>query len=205
MLRQVRGARSGARPGSICPQPYLRSVNAMLGNAWLRFCAGPAAAHGSILLPPTALAPAAPDAEPVDPVERLSAACLKQGRLHVEKGRLPEALAWFDRALALQPDLGIAKFCRAMVLADLGRPDEAAVSLEGSLGRTADDAPARIQTARLMARHGQYDAALRVLGPALHLKPHLASRILADGDFRALRDHPHFLALVGALPADPVA
>lgn len=138
-------------------------------------------------------------AEPEDPVERLALSCLKHGRRASDEGKLEDALAWFDRALTLQADLGIAQFCRAMVLADLGRADEAYVALEASLGRTADDAAARVQFARLCARHGHYDQALRILGPAVAAKPHLAAKLADDRDFAALRDHPYFLQVLGAI------
>lgn len=174
------------------------------GAASWSFCAGPAAAHGMIPVfaePPRAppAAPAVVPVEPEDPVARLALSCLRQGRAAVAADRLPDALAWFERALALKPDMRIAQFCRAMVLADLDRPEDAYVALEASLGREEDDAPARIQYARLLARHGHYDASIRLLGPAIVAKPHLAPRIAEDNDFRALRDHPFFLQMVGAL------
>ena len=181
------------------------------GTASWSFCAGPAAAYGMIplvaapTLPPSAAParaaapPVAVPVEPEDPVARLALTCLREGRAAVAEKRLPEALAWFERSLALQPDMRIAQFCRAMVLADLDRPEDAYVALEASLGRDGDDAPARIQYARLLARHGHYDASIRLLGPAIVAKPHLAPRIAEDADFRALRDHPFFLQMVGAL------
>lgn len=134
-----------------------------------------------------------------DAVEKLALACLHHGRAAAKDHQLHQALAWFDRALHLEPGLGIAHFCRGMVLADLGRHEEAADAVEQSLGRAADDFAARIQYSRLLARNGHYDSALRMLGPALRAKPHLAAQVLADRDFSAMRDHPHFLQLVGAL------
>lgn len=165
-------------------------------------CAGPAAAVGFGVLPPRPPTPVEEPpraAAPEDPAERLALSCLRHGRAAVDARDLPTALAWFDRALAVKPDAGIAHFCRAMVLADLGRHDEAAVALEASLGRGADDAAARIQFARLCARHGHYDHALRILGPAVTAKPHLAERIAQDNDFRAMRDHPFFLQMLGTI------
>lgn len=186
-------------------------------RAWM-YCAGPAAAFAAPILPhddgairrsgaargepPEARETPSFDARgapALSPSERLAHSCLKHGRAASEEGQHEEALAWFERALVLAPHLGIAQFCRAMTLADLGRADEAADALEASLGREADDAPARIQFARLCARHGHYDAAIRLLGPALSANPRLADRVANERDFRALRDHPFFLQMVGVI------
>ena len=176
-------------------------------EAW-RHCVGPAAASGAFpppppppqAPPPASPPPEAPAEQAGDAVARLARECLRHGRAAAEARRLEEALAWFDRALALDAGLGIAHFCRAMILADLGRPDEAHDALERSTdGRGREDAPARVQLARLLARHGHYTQSLRVLGPALSARPELAELVQQDRDFRSMRDHPFFLQMVGAI------
>jgi tetratricopeptide (TPR) repeat protein len=52
---------------------------------------------------------------------------------HAKAGRTDDALAWLDKAVALQPHYCYAYFQKAKLLADLGRADEARGTLTAGI------------------------------------------------------------------------
>jgi tetratricopeptide (TPR) repeat protein len=56
------------------------------------------------------------------------------GNLALERGDWPEALSAYDRAAAMDPDLGEAHYGRSLALGQLGRPQEACGAERAALG-----------------------------------------------------------------------
>lgn len=177
-------------------------------------CAGPAAAHSLPLLVPVSPArtvpvvevpPSGPATAATLPVPDLAdmddpaAHCLLLGRQATMQHDLHHALQWFDRAVVHAPDLGIAHFCRALCLLDIGMESEAKAAFERALRCDPRDGAVRIQLARIHARTGRSDLATLVVGPALVAAPDLADALAEDPAFAALRDHPHWLQMLGRL------
>lgn len=146
------------------------------------------------------------------------------GNFHARTGRPDLALALFDRALALRPDLHEAEINRAVVLPRLGRAGEAAAALRQREAALAS-AP-RYWTTRAAAEVAQHDlaGAARSFDEALRREPgnaraargrarmalergepdavarHERALALAPGDPQLLRDYAN--ALAGAGRAD---
>jgi Flp pilus assembly protein TadD len=177
-------------------------------------CAGPAALAG-LVAPPQAAADTPrptttttttttrphPRTVPVaaDEAEREALHCLQEGRAAAARGALDEAVPWFDRALRLEPAMGVAHLCRALCLLDLGRDDDAAHALGLAMHHAPAEPHARVGMARVCAAAGMTPVALDLLGGALAARPSLSGDVLADPAFAALRDHPHLLQMAGAL------
>lgn len=91
--------------------------------------------------------------------------------LKLRQGRLAEAVALYDRALAAKPDLEIAARQRLLALAHLGRGEEALAELEAALDAHPDDANAHRQLAEAQALLGQRPAAVATLLAAVDRLP----------------------------------
>lgn len=129
------------------------------------------------------------------------------GNFHARTGRPDLALALFDRALALRPDLHEAEINRAVVLPRLGRAGEAAAALTRREGVLAN--VPRYWTTRAAAEvaHEYYAGAARSYDTALRREPGNAraargrARVaLERGEANAVEQHERALA---ANPGDP--
>jgi protein O-mannosyl-transferase len=98
---------------------------------------------------------------------------LSLGRTLAGKGRLGEALAHFEAALADRPSSVDAERDLARVLASIGRPGDAVSHLEHVVEVRPDMAEARVELALLLASQGQSDAAIAEYQRALTLQPDL--------------------------------
>ena len=85
--------------------------------------------------------------------------------------RPAEALANFDRAIALQTDFADAHGARANALADLGRRDEALAAYDEALKLKPDSAADWCNRGNLLADLGRSDAALASFDRAVALQP----------------------------------
>ncbi len=59
------------------------------------------------------------------------------GRVLIEQKRFPEAIRWFDAALARNSTLGEAAYCKAIAMMSLQPPDLAGAAAAGRMARTA--------------------------------------------------------------------
>jgi tetratricopeptide (TPR) repeat protein len=78
-----------------------------------------------------------------------------------------QALAAYDRALALHRDDVALHLNRGNLLLDLGRPAEAEAAFAAALALDPDHAEARLNLGRALFRQGRYEAALEPLGAVL--------------------------------------
>lgn len=89
------------------------------------------------------------------------------GARHLTAGDAPKALAWFERALSVDPDLIETHNNRAAALMQLGRFAEA----KESLATRPQDAGALVLLGNLALAEGRYDEARVALEKARHLAP----------------------------------
>jgi anaphase-promoting complex subunit 3 len=87
------------------------------------------------------------------------------------RGRLNDARAYLDRAVALAPSNTMARFKRASVTASLGRIDEAIQQLEELRDTLPREAPVYYLLGQLHAHQGRLASAVSMLRVALDLAP----------------------------------
>ena len=124
---------------------------------------------------------------------------LRAAQVCAKVKRYAEALKHLDGALALEPDLAVAHFCRGVCLGGLARHEEALGPLRRAHQLDPREGSYRYELARACARLGRTAEAIRALAPVVHAAPEMAEDMLKDDAFRALRDHPVFLSLVGVI------
>jgi tetratricopeptide (TPR) repeat protein len=108
-----------------------------------------------------------------------------------------DALADYDRSLALRPDDPDTLSNRAAAYAGLGRIDEARADLEHSLTQRPNDPTALYNLACFHSLSGDAPAALAALTPAIAQDESNRALAQTDPDFAPLRADPAFRALVG--------
>lgn len=100
-----------------------------------------------------------------------AAAWVEKGRLLARLERNSSALAAFDRALQLDPDLESAWMRKALLLDELERVEQALAAYEGLLDRHPGHAAGWSNRAGLLMREGRFDDALHSLDHALECDP----------------------------------
>ena len=109
-------------------------------------------------------------------------------RILQKRGRQEDALAAFDRALALEPKRSGTRVERAFCLAKLGRADEAAAYLEQTIAEIPEDKALHSDLARLLYDNGRYDRAVAVCRSMLEKEPkHAAGLAILAASLLALR------------------
>lgn len=88
--------------------------------------------------------------------------------------RFDEAIACYDRVIALQPNHGDAHVNRANALANLGRHEEALAGYARALSLNPANLPAHINQGIALGRLNRFEEALASYGRAVSLKPDLA-------------------------------
>jgi tetratricopeptide (TPR) repeat protein len=136
-----------------------------------------AALAGLALLPAMALVHATPSG--IDTTLSVSEANL--GNLLAQQGRLPEALAEYDRALAERPSYTNARYGRSAVLRRLGRKKEAESELHAVLAAEPENWFALYDVGRLLLERGENDAAARAFAEATRIWPAEAPLHFAHG------------------------
>lgn len=158
---------------------------------------------GAVLMLRRRPAPAAPmmaQAARLTPVSAEDVpALLLNGRAAAARGANEEAILWFDRALRVAPGLAVAHFCKGVCLAGEGRAAEAYSALRRAVEAAPDDASYRIHLANAALTIHRTREAMEHLGVVLSALPDVGPELLEDPGFKALRDHPVFLAMCGAL------
>jgi tetratricopeptide (TPR) repeat protein len=97
--------------------------------------------------------------------------CFEQGNSLFLEGRYQEAIASYDQALKVKPDLHEAWFNRGRALANLGRYEEASTSYDNALKIKSDyheASYARVGSLLVLAR---YEEALTICDQTLELQP----------------------------------
>lgn len=127
------------------------------------------------------------------------------GLLALEEGRVPEALARFDRALATRDDYVPAIVNRAKALRLLGREDEAVAAATRAVEMAPGFVLARVEAAAAFLATGREDEAVAHLHAAFAVQPDdpdvnvsLARFALSRGEAAVAEQH-----LRRALAADP--
>ncbi len=154
------------------PAPHrqlpLRSAAALAVGTFLAGCAG---------LNPPGTAPSTPNPLQVEPMMRVETAPLSApsayqlGKQALAEGRNETALAWFDRAMALQPKWVDAFNGRAVALSRLGRTDEAVAALRGAIELQPTAAHLHGNLSMLLIRGGQFETARVHVEQAIRLAP----------------------------------
>ena len=139
------------------------------GNGEQDFQRGLAALQAGNLKDAERLFQAATHAQPKH-VPALNLLGVVLGRL----GRNAEALASYDRALALAPHSPEAWYGRAMAQLAIGQAQDAIASLEHVLAAKPDFTQVHLLRAKLLADLGRHEAALGAVEKLLHVAPTLA-------------------------------
>ncbi len=102
--------------------------------------------------------------------------------MHLDRGAPDEAIAAYQKALELDPNLANANFNLGNALRDAGRTDEAITAYQRFLEKHPDDAEAHNNLGVVLAKRADLTAASRAYQRALELNPNLAIAIsnLAD-------------------------
>jgi len=93
------------------------------------------------------------------------------GNLLLERGQVNEAVAHFQKALALQPDEAMAHYNFGVALVQKGQIDEAIGQYQEALRLEPDHADAHNNLGEALDEKGQTDEAIRQYQEALRLKP----------------------------------
>jgi tetratricopeptide (TPR) repeat protein len=131
--------------------------------------------------------------------------CLDLGLAVEMLGRPLEALAYFDQASALRPDLPPAHYNRAGTLRDLGRLEEALAAYDRAIGLQPDFVQAHVNRAVVLEGLGRLDDALAGHDRAIALEPDAArSHYNRGGILRLLKRPAEALASYDrAIALDP--
>jgi predicted O-linked N-acetylglucosamine transferase (SPINDLY family) len=89
-------------------------------------------------------------------------------------GRLEEALADYDRAILIKPDLADAHFNRGNICGELRRFETALASYQRAIASKPDHAAAYLNLGNVQRELGQFAAALSSFDHALTLRPNFA-------------------------------
>jgi Tfp pilus assembly protein PilF len=124
---------------------------------------------------------------------------LENARAALARHETRLALACFDEAIHLAPQLALAHLGRALCLVELGEEAEAAEALLDALAAPDQDGEVTMHLARMLAKEGSHAEAMDLLGAAFQADESLVEGAARDPAFRSLGDHPRFLQLTGRL------
>ena len=100
-----------------------------------------------------------------------AAACFQSGNALARQGRLEEARAAYQRAVALAPDHADARYNLGVVLRDQGRMAQAQAAFEAALALRPDHAESHNNLGMALAAQGRHGDAAACFRKALALKP----------------------------------
>lgn len=112
--------------------------------------------------------------------------CVMLGLLSVASGAPAEGLAWFDRALALEPTSLDALNGRATALSEMRADAEANLAFAAAFAAGCNEATAYYNHGNVLRRLGDTDAAIVAYDEALRLQPAYPEALCAGGQI--LRD-----------------
>jgi adenylate cyclase len=129
---------------------------------------------------------------------------LALGRASEAEATAREAVARCERALAEHPDRTVAAWTGAQALALLGERERALAWAKRALSIEPDDHQTLYNVACVYARLGLREEAIGLLERTMpRASAHRRSWMREDPDLEPLRDHPQFVALLGAAGAVP--
>jgi len=103
-------------------------------------------------------------------------------------GRLQEALADHDKAIALEPNFYLHRRDRGTVLSELGRHDDALKEFAAALRRSPKSADTRFARGRVLEKIGRHEDALADYADAIAVTREAHERHVADVDSADLRE-----------------
>lgn len=119
---------------------------------------------------------------------------LRLADLSREAGDEQAAIAGYERALAVAADTTVSNL-KAVILARLGRTDEAKTYADSLMLRYPDDIGSYIEAARLYSVLGDGGRAAKLLADHASLGNIPFANIDSEPDYEALRSHPDYIAL----------
>lgn len=159
----------------------------------LMSCAGPAAAMGVVPAPQARIVPVRETGTEAGTDK------LRVAQRLLRMGNHAAALRVLEVAVDESPQHALAHLGRAICLAELGREEEANDALGAVLACPMEDGYVALHLACASAQKGAHALAMGLLEVAVQATPALAQRALDDPAFQAVRDHPRFLMIVGAI------
>ncbi len=115
----------------------------------------------------------------------------EDGNKHYNEGRVEEAVACYEKALALVPDLLPARFNMGVALAKLRRFEQAVAQLERVVAEEAGHSEAYFSLGHIHGRMGRHHEALHNLEKAVEIRPDfiqarasLGATLLKLGEYR---------------------
>jgi tetratricopeptide (TPR) repeat protein len=96
------------------------------------------------------------------------------GKAHAQMGDFKEAIASFERAIALRPDVAEAQGALGVIYFKQGRLDEAEKALRAELARSAGDVQSRLNLAQVLESSQRPEEALPLLRDVLEARPDFA-------------------------------
>ena len=87
-------------------------------------------------------------------------AAFQQGLSYANLGRFSEAVAAYDRALAISPAYADALYQKGFALAKLGKNEDAIAEFDKTLSKDRNNALAYHQKGNLLIKTGRYDDAI---------------------------------------------
>ncbi len=118
----------------------------------------------------------------------------KRGELHRQRMDWPAALADFDRALELKPELVVAMVGRGQALLGSGRPEDGVTALDRCIERVPENLLARLVRARALARSGRHMAAAEDFDFVLARTPNPQPEYYFERATALLRAGDHYAA-----------
>jgi len=109
-----------------------------------------------------------------------------------------EAIAYFDRAIQIKPDLPYAWYCRGLALNKLKRYEEAIASYDRAIQIKPDYSKAWYNKACCYAEQGNIPLTIETLQQAINLDPDkVKEQAKIDSSFDAIRENQLFKNLIG--------
>ncbi len=117
-------------------------------------------------------------------------------RILQKKGRHEDALAAYDRALALDPKRAGTRVERAVCLAKLGRVDDAAAYVDQAIVDLPDEKWLPLELARLLYENGRHDRAAATCRAVLEAEPKSGSALAILAASLLATNHPDAAATI---------
>ncbi len=99
------------------------------------------------------------------------------GVVHLQQNRAAEAVAFLQRAVALNPNLSAVQFNLGLALGAYGQPAEALAAFDAAVAADPNAAAAWATAGQLLLQMGRHEDALRYLARALAIDPTPASAL----------------------------
>jgi Tfp pilus assembly protein PilF len=112
------------------------------------------------------------------------------GWAYYKKGERPKALEYFQKAVALKPDFGLAHFNRGLVYRDNQQTPEAIAAMRSALAQAPNFLEAHFQIGLLYFNSGNREEAKKAFGEVVRLAPQSENSRLAQQYLDFLKKSP---------------